>query len=374
MYKINFKKENELERNRLERISMKYKKSNFWYKEPLIDKNWRLISRILKPASELEYKWNSVWEMFEYANKTEELQLEAYRKPYYYWEVDHETWKKIKSFFLIWDIHIWEEGFEWITTSKLKQSEIWNYYIDEDETYIPEVNALKILKEKFNISKIWLENEESFSNPRSLIWINAKKNNIKFIWLEDVKKSNDELENRINIFVVPMKELEILWVNLDTNIISTDKYNEILKDKKIQHYIESDNESLKLYSKETLTKISQIMIFNFYNDLAEPKDKTLKQYINYIKNSYNNLSIDEIHKLVGNIYEKYKFINSDENIIINRNNIWTDKIVNYIADSFFEKKWNQNTWIIVYWKAHIDNLMEQLIKKYDWKVNIYPAK
>lgn len=53
-------------------------------------------------------------------------------------------------------------------------------------------------------------------------------------------------------------------------------------------------------------------------------------------------------------------------IVDDRNQIWID-----IAS---KQMWKDKMMVLVYWKAHSEDLMKQLKEKYNSKVNIYVAK
>jgi hypothetical protein len=358
----------------------------FNYKNPQRDENWYLLARVdLKPASEVEYTWNTISEMFTALNSMTETQIEPLFPPYYYWEVDKETGEKIPTFIIVGDFH-WEQ----VTKKEKKclKSTLWKkYIIEEDESYLPEVLVLKILTNKFWIKNIWLE-WETWDNMSTIIWEELKKQSIWFIEMDSDKKYKESdlnekelLWNVNNIINIILKEFELLWVNLDNHKF-TEKEIEWLKtdpmfldfQKEMQKKWESEPsfenmkeefEKLKNTDIKILQKQYKIMAFIFSQI---PWFKPFGSYIKIAKKSFPDTTINtlfnDIEKSLKNLDSLS--IKGDKILIEDRNR--------YSINIMSENLWEEKIAVMVYWKAHIPNLFKQLKEKFNRKVNVYGVK
>lgn len=356
--------------------------SEFNYIAPKIDENWFLKARTdLKDESEISDGYNSIYELFTKLNSMTKTQVEPIYKPQYFWEINKKTWEKIPTFIIVWDVHadeynIWEEVEDFFQKSM--------FLAEKNEDANQEIEVVELLNKKFWLNVVWLENEFFEEENNSKIWKWIDNLGIKTIWLED-----KEIMNEANLFIakealLSFEYFKLLWIDLDIEVTEED-YNNIINDKEVLEIINSGMSMEKIILDETINYDKKIELtkeysIKSYEEVKDNKDLLIKfyKYHKYIfKNSFWEESLKNIVNKVKNIniskdiYDNIEksaknTIDSDLVTIEKRNEKW----IEIISDKLDEEK----IAVMVYWKAHIPNLIKQLNKKYDWKVNIYVAK
>lgn len=336
---------------------------DFNYKSPTYDKNWHLKSREdLYNPEQIEDWYSSVKELFTKLNSMEPTQIEALIKPYYYGEVD-EKWEKIPTFIIIWDTHADEYN---LSEKELEAIKDRNFITDKDESYKAETEVLSLLNKKFKINNFGLENEFYWKYFKTKIWKEVKRLGLNSFWLEKEKflDANELFAKQISINYEIYKSL---WVDLDINYSKDEisKYEEYMaKEMKKAAWksvedpiIDAFNEMKKL-SKDEL--IFSYKVNRYFMEKTGILDSESEKIL--IENAKKS------NKTYEQIIEKFtKWVSEMKKVIVDdRNQIWID-----IAS---KQMWKDKMMVLVYWKAHSEDLMKQLKEKYNSKVNIYVAK
>ncbi len=347
------------------------RKCLFNYSLPFRDENWKLLPRKIQTPESIEDGYDSIYDLFTKLNSITDTQIEPLYPPYYYWEINDETWEKIKTYIIVWDIHA-DEYNENTDKNSISYLMLWDQIIvEEDESYFPEVSALRILKEKFWIENIWLENELNWRDGMSLIWKNADISGIEYVGLEDIWVYFEAMEAIIIRLTISIKLFEIAWLELKNYDISDKEYQEIQEEPFMQEILSKVSVDLTYNENKLRESFNKINILTM-----EQKEKYYKFVLKYNEKMFSYLSsrilndaINEISSSIdelasSDLVEQYK--QKSDSIVEKRNEVWI-KILS-------ESMWDDQVWVMVYWKWHIENLIEQLKSKYDWKVNIYVAK
>lgn len=346
----------------------------------IYDKEWNLKSRELLKSSEITNWYKTIEELFRKMSIMTDTQIEPNFPPQYVWEIYKN--KKVPTYIIVWDMHA-----DWynVQDDELKKARkiYWkNIIIDDDESSEPEISSISTIKTKFNINNIWLENISNGAEWESFLywianWLN--KQEIDFYWLE-IKENRKKVLNEMNkefkgwIFV-NLKIIQSLWINLKTlNNINekefirlSNKYNKIL-----------NNDG---YRNNVTLPFLEVLNSNFdqeYNNISKLKNNELKEigqiYLYIYSRLFWNENLKSISWILWPILSKKELrenmINNNKKyhkiIIEERNKNW----INFIESNM----WKDNIWVMVYWKAHITDLINQINKKNNWIANIYVAK
>ena len=357
-------------------------KPHFNYKKPQRDENWYLLPREdLKSPEEISDWYSSTKELFTKLNSITETQIEPMFKPHYFWEVNEKTGEKIPTFIIVGDVH-WEQ---WNNKEKslFKDIEWKKYIIENDESYIPEISAIKILHKKFWIQNIWVE-WETWKDSISLIWEKLENEWIEYIEMDSEKKYKEAelnekeiLWNIDNIINISLKQYELLGIDLDNfrltqeevNWLNKDSiYKKMIKNPNIEPSFENIKKEIEIMKKEDKIILEKKYKISCYLLSQVPWLKSIEKYINIAKNSFPDATIDTLINEFENSFKKsQKLTKKDYEILIEDRNKYS---INIMSNNL----WKDKIWVMVYWKDHISDLIKQLKEKYNWKVNIYVAK
>lgn len=346
----------------------------------IYDKEWNLKSRELLKSSEITNWYKTIEELFRKMSIMTDTQIEPNFPPQYVWEIYKN--KKVPTYIIVWDMHADWYNVQDDELKKVRKIYWKNIIIDDDESSEPEISSISTIKTKFNINNIWLENISNGAEWESFLywianWLN--KQEIDFYWLE-IKENRKKVLNEMNkefkgwIFV-NLKIIQSLWINLKTlNNINekefirlSNKYNKIL-----------NNDG---YRNNVTLPFLEVLNSNFdqeYNNISKLKNNELKEigqiYLYIYSRLFWNENLKSISWILWPILSKKELrenmINNNKKyhkiIIEERNKNW----INFIESNM----WKDNIWVMVYWKAHITDLINQINKKNNWIANIYVAK
>lgn len=346
----------------------------------IYDKEWNLKSRELLKSSEITNWYKTIEELFRKMSIMTDTQIEPNFPPQYVWEIYKN--KKVPTYIIVWDMHADWYNVQDDELKKVRKIYWKNIIIDDDESSEPEISSISTIKTKFNINNIWLENISNGAEWESFLywianWLN--KQEIDFYWLE-IKENRKKVLNEMNkefkgwIFV-NLKIIQSLWINLKTlNNINekefirlSNKYNKIL-----------NNDG---YRNNVTLPFLEVLNSNFdqeYNNISKLKNNELKEigqiYLYIYSRLFWNENLKSISWILWPILSKKELrenmINNKKKyhkiIIEERNKNW----INFIESNM----WKDNIWVMVYWKAHITDLINQINKKNNWIANIYVAK
>jgi hypothetical protein len=193
----------------------------------------------------------------------------------------------------------------------------------------------------------------------------------------DTKEVFEKIDNNeYTSMIFNMKQLQLLWVDLYNKDFTKEELSNLKNDKEFSDIFYKLLDLSKWLDVSKLTKKDIDNMSNYIKTLS--KENLIKLYkasIMWLKKEWYN--IDDIIKdtrkffnwisyddLWNKSYDYFKKV--EKNIIEDRNKIWINIMLKNL--------WKDKIWVMVYWKAHIPDLMKQLKEKYNGKVNIYVAK
>lgn len=348
---------------------------------PSYSSEWYLQSKELLGPSQVEDWYNgSKLELFRKMSIMTATQMEPKFPPQYVWETYTKNGeeKKVRTYIIVWDMHmdeynIWNEADDLLIKKILSGSLGKSMIFDEDESSDAEINSVSIIHDKFWITNIWLENI-SYNTDGSGYWIAdwLKEKDIPYYGLEGTKNSQAEVQVVINSLILWLKVYQTLGIDLHSlQLLNKEEFIELWT----KHFDSVVTEAwLTLSSSVT----SQEQFEKLFLELERASKQDLKEFTQcalYMMNKlfwsevleaimsqvWETMSADELkEKTIENIKMNYKLIIKERNTTG----------LKYIDSHMKEEQ----VWLMVYWKAHIANLIDQLNNKYDWNVNIYVAK
>lgn len=340
----------------------------FWYKKPKRDKNEMLLARSdLKKPEQVANGYSSIKELFTKLNSMTPTQVEPWIKPFYYWEIDKETGEKIPTFIIVWDIHIEQTN----TNKEVIQEVLWKEFLmEENEDFTAETEVVWLLKNKFGITTIWIEGENYSSNhSTTLIGEELNRLSIKYIWMEEESLNETIGQKEIIWFKKSLQIFKLLWIDLDTNVAISEiptllekphimRIMEDISKKQEPNFtyeeIEKEVDQMRKLPKEELLDIYKLIKIML-------QEYGLDQLIEEVKNDPTELTIKSLIENTITLQREIDFITIKE-----RNTIWINLMTNNFKDDKIA--------IMVWWKDHSRDMIEQIKQKYNGKVNIYVAK
>ena len=378
------------------------KKNRFNCIEPLRDVNWLLLPRTdLSSSDQIEDWYESIHELFLKLNSITDTQIEPLYEPIYYGEVDSKG-KKIPTYIVVWDIHADDYGIdqEWDDMDCIREifsMQLWkDFLVEDDEWADPEVDAIDILVTKFWVSTVWLENEfnkkskryktRKFSEKRKNrtgIWKWLSEKGINYIGLEDesiIEASSmimrlSALNSVLKGFLLKQKGIDLSEIDLSLTV-----QDFVLLYNKHKETIFADMPKLDL---DTDMKFSTyykafdeiIEKFNNYTPQQALEIHKINTYISHritLKLLWNGILWKILLKILGKISKKVikKRIDSVESsdslkfdIVagkMQKNDITIKRRNSEWIELLDKNKSGEQVCAMVYWKAHIPDLIKQL--------------
>lgn len=311
--------------------------SDFWYKEPEKDSEWYFLVRTdLKDEKEVSDGFSSIEELFTKLNSMTKTQVEPGFEPYYYGEIDEETWEKIPTFILVWEYHT--DTLNRDTTEEERQNLKEKYWkislVEENEDYMQTVEVIELLHDKFWIKNIWLEWEKDNFLISSANWYHLKNKNINYITLD-----SNETQLETNKYIIERDKLKykILYLISENLKPKLDEEEEkIFKSIEFLKYQENFNwdqiftlDDIYFILREKIIRESELREFENYFYPAKEINEIFYKYekdLNYeeAKKEIEILFRKKIEELKENKelieqYLKYNYILNSFDFLLNMN-------------------------------------------------------
>lgn len=337
--------------------------------------NWDFLKpKTLKSPEQISSWYSSIKELFSKLSQITQLQQEPNYPPQLKWE-------QYPTYIIVWDIHAWEHN---ITREMLKaiRMESWRDHIVDINWEWPEKEseAIRILKERFDISPVWLEWELDndfvvYSKIWKLVeeidWVNMfgienmEYNKWKWLWnllpwvyfmdymINDIF-SFEEIRNK------PIYYDKLIW----------EEYLKLSKEfcdlKNLKYLKESDKKQyLKMWS----------FVYGYFIAYHNVKWVIeLRHKINILTNELKKEGYGIWYDKIKDMWEAIKKWEQIKNKYSSLREEYALDVVDRRLGEF--KGWEEDNipWVIVMWKTNIPWLIDKINKKHNHKANIYVAQ